>query len=375
MINTQYFTAPRTSSASFLEEISLLLASIPQKDRIISLSFFGSSCKDTYSRKLLEIKSLTHKIFKNNSPLVTYIAQDLNETDGIALEVNYLNSDIAIESVKYFSYDNTQYLIINSSKNKILLLEGVHANSFKDAITTQAKAIFIKIGKILHLEGFKISDIVRQWNYIGNITKLNDNIQNYQAFNDERAKFYAQSEWLMGYPAATGIGMSCNGLIISLIAISADSDFKIFPINNPLQIAAHNYSPTVLIGDKTVKYTPKFERAKVIQTKTNTYCFISGTAAIHGEQSFEDMDATAQTTQTIDNILYLISNNNLQHEGIEITSPLKIVSLRVYIKYFEDFEKVKTELNKICPEVATLYLKGDICRNELLVEIEGIAKA
>ncbi len=374
MISTQYFTAPETTSISFIETIGQLIDSIPNKDRIISLSFFGSSCDDNYTEILSHIKIKTQAVFINNTPLITYIAQELNQSGGFAVEVNYLNSDISFESVNFSTYLNTRYACINSFKNRILLLEGVQANSFKDAISIQAKDIFIKIDKILELENFQISDIVRQWNYIGKITEIQEDIQNYQAFNNERAKFYAQTEWPTAYPAATGIGMDCNGLIVSLVAISNGDDFSVYPINNPLQIAAHNYSSTVLIGDNPVKYTPKFERAKIIQSKSNTYCFVSGTAAIRGEQSIENMHVSAQTVQTIQNILYLISNENLRKQDIEVSSELKMQSLRIYVKYFDDIEKVKAEVNKTWPHVPAIYLKGDICRKELLVEIEGFAK-
>ncbi|GAB1450806.1 hypothetical protein MASR2M47_08620 [Draconibacterium sp.] len=66
-----------------------------------------------------------------------------------------------------------------------------------------------------------------------------------------------------GYPAATGIGMNCGGIIIEFLAVQSD-DLKSFPINNPSQIAAHTYSKNVLAGEECMlKTTPKFERAAI----------------------------------------------------------------------------------------------------------------
>ena len=86
-------------------------------------------------------------------------------------------------------------------------------------------------------------------------------------------------------------------------------------------------------------------------------------------------DVEAQTRVTIENIARLISHENLEQHGLKInhnSDPLSYI--RVYVKEESDIPKVK----KICAAyfegVPSLYLISDICREKLLVEIEGIVE-
>ena len=45
--------------------------------------------------------------------------------------------------------------------------------------------------------------------------------------------------------------------------------------------------------------------------------------------------------------------------------------LRVYIKKDEDFNKVKEICRRSYPDVPSVFIKADICRENLLIEIEA----
>ena len=141
-----------------------------------------------------------------------------------------------------------------------------------------------------------------------------------------------------------------------------------------MQKAAHLYSETVL-GSSCIKQTPKFERAKIIITKDSAYCFISGTAAIIGEDSRNYDDIKLQTLQTVSLIKHLISEENLLINRIELVGKLKIEHLRIYVKRPHDFAIVQQILDAEFPGVNAFYVCACVCRDELLVEIEGIATA
>ena len=47
--------------------------------------------------------------------------------------------------------------------------------------------------------------------------------------------------------------------------------------------------------------------------------------------------------------------------------------MRVYIKNQEDYQKTRAVCEDRFGEVPTIYAVADVCRPELLVEIEGIA--
>ena len=70
---------------------------------------------------------------------------------------------------------------------------------------------------ILDVEGMSFNNLVRQWNYIGNILEIKHGFQNYQIFNEVRSEVYQKYRTIAGYPAATGIGMKLDG--VSLIFV------------------------------------------------------------------------------------------------------------------------------------------------------------
>ena len=62
----------------------------------------------------------------------------------------------------------------------------------------------------------------------------------------------------------------------------------------------------------------------------------------------------------------LIGRAGVEHPG-------RLGLLRVYLKNEEDAPAVKADLDKLCPDLPIAYLYADVCREELLIEIEGIA--
>jgi enamine deaminase RidA (YjgF/YER057c/UK114 family) len=137
-------------------------------------------------------------------------------------------------------------------------------------------------------------------------------------------------------------------------------------INNKYQRTAHSYSDDVLeentLGQHN-KTTPKFERARLI----NEAVFISGTASITGEDSIHIGLPAEQTHLSIENIKHLL--NELDNFNVQM--PLdKATIVRVYIKHGSDFDKIKAICQKAYKNCQIIYVKGDVCRPELLVEIE-----
>jgi len=53
---------------------------------------------------------------------------------------------------------------------------------------------------------------------------------------------------------------------------------------------------------------------------------------------------------------------------------LKMSMLKVYVRFGRDLETVKAAVQQHFPDVPALYLLADICRQELLVEIDGICE-
>jgi len=227
------------------------------------------------------------------------------------------------------------------------------------------------------------ADVIRQWNYVEDIVGYDplseDNMQNYQALNDVRGRYYETAQFIHGYPAATGIGMNSGGIILEFYANKPYIKEEIMPIKNPQQKDAYDYSQDVLIGKalntKHKKSSPKFERAKFISAENDKIIFVSGTAAIKGEVTLGLGDVAEQTKITIENIRNLISHENLEANHIlNNYTALLFSSIRVYVKTPSDMEVVREICDAAFPEVQINYLVADICRDALLVEIEGIAE-
>ena len=86
--------------------------------------------------------------------------------------------------------------------------------------------------------------------------------------------------------------------------------------------------------------------------------FVSGTAAILGEESVALGDAAAQTETTIQNIAAL-------------TRGARLTYLRAYVKRATDMPAVRRVCEAAYGPIPALYVQADVCRDELLVELEG----
>jgi len=101
---------------------------------------------------------------------------------------------------------------------------------------------------------------------------------------------------------------------------------------------------------------------------------VSGTAAIRGEESLLEVGIEKQTQATIENIDYLISEENIRRQGILFFgSSYRLKSCRVYLKDISLMENARVIVEKLYSDVESIYLLADVCRDELLIEIEGIA--
>ena len=342
------------------------LSGVPA-DKVCGVVFCGTN-EVEYHLLLDEIKSAVYASLGTRVP-VTLIPQYLLPNGGFSIEIYTIDS----AEIEIKEHNGICYGVIESDKESLLFIEGIPSSDFSESVRRQSDEVFGKLDELLTMYGFEVDDIVRQWNYIGNIVACRGGKQNYQEFNDARSAYYGKCDWSNGYPAATGIGGSFEGIVVGGIAFKRAEQRGVFPIDNPLQVAAHVYSKSVLIDEdaNAVKSTPKFERAKLIESANGACCFVSGTAAIRGEESMDASSARLQTIKTIENIEYLVSKENLVRFGCK-PYELKCVQLQVFIKYREDYEAVREEVEKVYPHLTVVYSLADVCRSELLVEIEGI---
>ena len=359
---------------SFPEMVAGLLGQYRKENAPIRLVFFGMpEDNEKYLSQCDCLRTMVKARFKEEMPLVSYVAQPPC-AGGLIMEVHELAEPA--DEMEYLTWAGVSYIVAKGENYKWLFLGGMQGDILSQCFREQADAIFAHVGQVLNHEQMAGGDIVRQWNYIEGITDYDANgHQHYQDFNDARSAFYEQAEWENGYPAATGIGAWRGGIVVDADVLKTEvGTVCVAGVDNPLQIAAHAYSQDVLLGEtlNRLRTTPKFERAKVVRNESQGLVFISGTAAIRGEQSLEGIDVAGQTLATLENIEYLVSMENLGRAGVPAGN-VELNGLRVYIKPGQDWKAVKEVVEGRYPDLQVSYLFTDICRRELLVEIEGLA--
>ena len=360
----KFYRIHRSLNSDFRLSVADILQGVTQSgDYPIRILFFVDvHTNEEYLALRAEMEMLCKEFFGEELPLLALVAQSPLRC-GLAAEVTYVAKECVPAIKRYADY---------ISLGDELLSAGLYADLSSD-IDIQADAIFARVGEILRAEDCEVDDITRQWNYIEQITHLSPRGQHYQLFNDSRSRFYNRAEWSNGYPAATGIGTHAGGVVVVFDAVR-ESGAKSVAVDNPLQISAHAYSQQVLIeGSEEVKSTPKFERARYMATPAASV-YISGTAAIRGEESCTE-DAVCQAELTMENINHLVSVENLAASGVAKAEKMHYGAMRAYLKHADDVEPVRAWFVRNYPEVDMLYLLADICREELLIEIEGVAKA
>ncbi|MFI3315130.1 MAG: PTS cellobiose transporter subunit IIC [Rikenellaceae bacterium] len=350
----------------FTASLSELVAKV-EVENCVRLVFFASiEGNEEYNLKFSQIETTLKALFQEKMPAFSLVAQ---APLGLSLAIETCHIENDGFEIEFHNYG----VVVKGDKYREIIAGGLRHDPINSSISEQSSVVFEKIGAILSAEKCAVENIVRQWNYIEGITFERDGEQNYQLFNDTRSEFYAKGDWSsVGYPAATGIGTVAGGIVIDFNAIVEGDECQIKALDNPLQIAAHDYTKNVLLGEKTQKTTPKFERAKAVCDSSSLLIYVSGTAAIRGESSLT-LDAAQQTITTMENIDYLISAENQKRYSVALTRNVKCEYLRAYIKCPEDFEMVKSEMEKIAPATPIIYLYSDVCRDELLVEVEAIA--
>lgn len=267
------------------------------------------------------------------------------------------------------------YVVLGPESKKEVWAAGLGDDVLSDSTRSAAVKSFEMISGILDQEEMSYNDLVRQWNYIGNILEINKGYQNYQIFNEVRGEYYSRYRTVHGFPSATGIGMKLGGVYLDFCAVRNSPAVKIKAVDNPNQVNPYQYGQKVLKGliekGKPSKNPPQFERALIIANNHWKTLFVSGTASIIGQETIGKGDVAGQTQVTIENINKLIDAGYLGKLTGQELSRGRCTLIRVYVKDQDDFGVVKNICREHFPETPAVYIEADICRDELLVEIEA----
>ncbi|CAL1240027.1 hypothetical protein [Candidatus Methylocalor cossyra] len=201
--------------------------------------------------------------------------------------------------------------------------------------------------------------LVRVWNYFPDINGELRGLERYRRFCLGRHRALAETGYAFGadLPAASAIGIEGNRLWIYFLAARRPA----VQIENPRQLSAYRYPSRY--GPRS----PSFSRAMRLEDPaTGTkQLFISGTASIVGHETVHQDDVEAQCAETLRNLRAVLA------EAGAAPFP-RAAGWKVYLRRPGDYPRIR-ELLEGSWEGELFFLAGDICRRDLLLEIEGVA--
>ena len=211
--------------------------------------------------------------------------------------------------------------------------------------------------------------LFRFWNYITDINAHSFGLERYRQFNQGRQDaFLAHGREVVGkVPAACALGFDQGRSAAGLLTIAFLAG-RVMPINieNPRQISAYQYPQQY--GPRS----PTFSRASLVKLGQDEVLFISGTASIVGHATLHPTDVVAQTRETMTNIEAVLAEANALTRQARFA--LATLHYKVYVRHPTDLEHIRTELERIVgSQLNAIYLQADVCREDLLVEIEATA--
>jgi chorismate lyase / 3-hydroxybenzoate synthase len=205
--------------------------------------------------------------------------------------------------------------------------------------------------------------LLRIWNYLPDINRESDGVERYRQFNTARQDALRTcGRALTGtVPAASALGAPADSPLV--VYFLAGRTAPLF-VENPRQVSAYHYP------QQYGPHSPVFSRASLLRQPGSLLLFISGTASIVGHRSLHVGDTAAQTRETLNNIAALLQEaNRLAPEGRFALSSL---ACKVYVRRPADLPVIRAELNRaLGSDARAVYLQADICRQDLLVEIEA----
>ena len=220
-------------------------------------------------------------------------------------------------------------------------------------------------------EIFKLTDaldftgILRFWNYFADINGHSHGEERYRQFNRGRQDGFlsAGRKVTGGVPAASALGFAQGPLTVYFLAARGITPLA---IENPRQVSAYQY-PEVY-----GKRSPTFSRANVARLGGRDLLILSGTASIVGHLTLHAGNVVAQTRESVANVAALVAEANRVAPQAGFT--LGDLCYKIYVRHAKDVGAIHEELRRsLGPSARMTFLHADICRHDLLMEIEATA--
>ncbi len=237
------------------------------------------------------------------------------------------------------------------------------AGDRRSPLEAAAYAAYRDLFGLLQQSGYEHA--IRFWNYLPHINVDEDGLERYRRFNIGRHKAFVEARRSTDSapPAACALGCGGNALTVMVLAGRAAPT----PIENPRQVSAYRYP--VQYGPRP----PTFSRAALVRAGSSALLTVSGTASIVGHETLHIGDVAAQVDESLRNLEAVIEAANRA-----ASAPLFAVEsmqLKGYVRHATDTEAVRDRLARRLPATPVPLVRADICRADLLFEIEAAGSA
>jgi chorismate lyase/3-hydroxybenzoate synthase len=202
---------------------------------------------------------------------------------------------------------------------------------------------------------------LRIWNYLDAITEGGGDAERYRRFCVGRARGIGRALAPGELPAATAIGHPQRTGRLQLYWLAAAHAGT--ALENPRQVQAWRYPRQY--GPQP----PGFARA-LLPPASTLPLLLSGTAAVVGHASQHADSLDAQLAEILTNIDSLIATARMQRPSLPPSLGIG-TRIKVYVRDAEALPLVDALLAARLPTVPRIVLHGHVCRQELLVEIDG----
>ncbi|MGH8454900.1 MAG: hypothetical protein ACRESW_10145, partial [Nevskiales bacterium] len=156
------------------------------------------------------------------------------------------------------------------------------------------------------------------------------------------------------------------GLLVYFIAAREPG----LQIENPRQVSAFHYPRQY--GPRS----PAFSRARLKRWNTVQHLYVSGTASVVGHETRHPHAALAQLGEAVRNLEVLLEQASHAQPALPPGHLSDLALLKLYVRPGVDIEPLQAMLHGLLgAQTPCLLLGGEICRQDLLVELEGLYAA
>lgn len=209
--------------------------------------------------------------------------------------------------------------------------------------------------------------LLRVWNFVPRINDESPGLEQYMLFCKGRAEAFA-AHYGAGFPArlsaSSAVGCPGDAVVVHLLASREPGRH----VENPRQVSAYLYP------ERYGPRSPSFARGTRAPAAWVGRVFVSGTASIVGHESVHPGDPVGQTAETMANIEAVLDAAGAPGAGAPLVDRLD--TLRVYVRVPEQVDAIRATVARCCGgPVPAAWLQAEVCRRDLLVEIEAVSRA